>query len=56
MTRLRRFAVGLISANSDDSVASTIAKLARRVRPVFDYFLITDNPKPLAGRSAAAVG
>jgi predicted transposase YbfD/YdcC len=56
MTRLRRFAVGLIKANSDDSVAATIAKLARRVRRVFDYFLMTDNSKPRASRSAAEVG
>jgi len=56
MTRLRRFAVGLIKAKSDDSVAATIAKLARRVRRVFDYFLMTDNSKPRASRSAAEVG
>jgi predicted transposase YbfD/YdcC len=55
MTRLRRFAVGLIKANSDDSVAATIAKLARRVRRVFDYFLMTDNSKTRASRSAAKV-
>ena len=56
LTRLRRFAVGLIKAKSNDSVAATIAKLARRVRRVFDYFLMTDNSKPRACRSAAAVG
>ena len=56
MTRLRRFAVGLIKANSDDSVAATIAKLARRVRRVFDYLLMTDNSKPRAGRSIAQEG
>ena len=56
MTRLRRFAVGLIKAKSDDSVAATIAKLARRVRRVFDYFLMTDNSKPRTSRSAAEVG
>ncbi len=43
ITRLRRFAVGLIKANSDDSVAATIAKLARRTCRVLDYFLMTDN-------------
>jgi predicted transposase YbfD/YdcC len=53
MTRLRRFAVGLIKANSDDSVAATIVKLARRVRRVFDYLLMTDNAKPRASRSVA---
>ncbi len=56
ITRLRRFAVGLIKANSDDSVAATIAKLARRVRRVFDSFLMTDKAKPRASRSAAEVG
>jgi len=56
ITRLRRFAVGLIKANSDDSVAATIAKLARRVRRVFDYFLMTDNAKRRPCRSAAPVG
>jgi predicted transposase YbfD/YdcC len=56
MTRLRRFAVGLIKANSDDSVAATIAKLARRVRRVFDYLLMTDNAKPRASRAAAQMG
>jgi len=56
MTRLRRFAVGLIKAKSDDSVAATIDKLARRVRRVFDYFLMTGNTKPLASRSVALEG
>lgn len=56
MTRLRRFAVGLIKANSDDSVAATIAKLARRVRRVFDYLLMIDNARPSDSRSAAQVG
>ena len=56
MTRLRRFAVGLIKANSDDSVAATINKLARRVRRVFDYLLMTDNAKPRASRSVAQEG
>jgi predicted transposase YbfD/YdcC len=56
ITRLRRFAVSLIKANSDDSVAATIDKLARRVRRVFDYFLMTDNAKPRASRSVAQEG
>ena len=53
MTRLRRFAVGLVKTKSDDSVSATIAKLARRVRRVFDYFLMTNNAKPRASRSVA---
>jgi predicted transposase YbfD/YdcC len=56
MTRLRRFAVGLIKANSDDSVAATIDKLARRVRRVCDYFLMTDNTKSRASPAAAQTG
>jgi predicted transposase YbfD/YdcC len=56
ITRLRRFAVGLIKAHSEDSVAATIAKLARRVRRVFDYFLMADNAKTRASRSAAQGG
>ncbi|ESQ15095.1 MAG: hypothetical protein N838_21095 [Thiohalocapsa sp. PB-PSB1] len=56
MTRLRRFAVGLIKANSNDSVAATIDKLARRVRRVFDYLLMTDNTKSRASRVAAQSG
>ena len=46
MTRLRRFAIGLIKSKSDDSVAATIAKLARRVRSVFDYFRMTGKSSP----------
>jgi len=53
MTRLRRFAVGLIKSHSDDSVAATIAKLARRVRRVFDYFRMTANSLP---RSCSSSG
>jgi predicted transposase YbfD/YdcC len=43
ITRLRRFATGLIKSNSHDSVAATIAKLARNVRRVFDYLRLTEN-------------
>jgi len=43
ITRLRRLATGLIKAKSKDSVASTIEKLARNVRLMFDYLLMTDN-------------
>jgi predicted transposase YbfD/YdcC len=50
LTRLRRFAVGLIRSKSEDSVAATIAKLARRVRRVFDYFLMTANSNPPRSR------
>ena len=46
MTRLRRFATGLIKSRSTDSVAATIAKLARNVRRVFDYLRMTENSSP----------
>jgi predicted transposase YbfD/YdcC len=45
MTCLRRFAAGLIKAISKDSVASTIEKLARNVRRVFDYLRMTENSR-----------
>ena len=56
MTRLRRFAVGLIKSKSNDSVAATIAKLARRVRRVFDYFRMTGNSTPRRRPSTAQGG
>jgi len=43
ITRLRRFATGLIKSISKDDVASTIRKLARNVRLVFDYLRMTKN-------------
>lgn len=46
ITRLRRFAVGLIKSKSADSVAATIDKLARNVRRVFDYLRMTRNSNP----------
>jgi hypothetical protein len=52
ITRLRRFATGLIKSNSRDSVAATIAKLARNVRPVFDYLHMIENS---TSRSPASI-
>jgi predicted transposase YbfD/YdcC len=46
ITRLRRFAVGLIQSKASDSVAATIDKLARNVRRVFDYLRMTRNSSP----------
>ncbi|NEX15894.1 MAG: hypothetical protein C1943_04460 [Halochromatium sp.] len=51
-----RMPEALIKANSDDSVAATIDKLARRVRRICDYFLMTDNTKPRASRAAVQAG
>jgi predicted transposase YbfD/YdcC len=46
ITRLRRFAAGLIKSKSRDSVAATIDKLSRNVRRVFDYLRMTANSVP----------
>ena len=46
ITRLRRFATGLIQSKSTDSVVATIDKLARSVRRVFDYLRMTKNSNP----------
>jgi predicted transposase YbfD/YdcC len=53
VTALRRFAIGIIKAKTQDSVATTLQRLARNVRLVFDYLRLTENsranhPKPLA--------
>ena len=56
ITRLRRFAAGLIKSKSRDSVAATIAKLARNVRRVFDYLRMTENSVPRSQRSCDQAG
>lgn len=43
ITRMRRFATSLIKTISKDTIASTIEKLARSVRLVFDYLRMTKN-------------
>ena len=50
ITRLRRFATGLIKTKSHDSVAATIQRLSRNVRTVFDYLRMTANSVPKAQR------
>lgn len=45
ITALRRFAIGVIRAKSQDTVASTIQCLARNVRLVFDYLCMTENSR-----------
>ena len=47
ITRLRRFATGLIKSISKDSVASTIRMLTRSVRRVFDYLRMTENSRKI---------
>ena len=56
ITRLRRFATGLIKSKSRDSVAATIAKLARNIRRVFDYLGMTANSCPQGRGPVAEVG
>jgi len=56
MTALRRFASGIIQAQSNDSVSSTIQRLARNVRLVFDYLRMTDNSRPRLRRAQPAAG
>ena len=56
VTRLRRFAIGLIKSKSRDSVAATIRKLARNLRHVFDYLRMTDNSMPRARLACTQVG
>jgi len=46
ITRLRRFAIGLIKSKSSDCVASVIRKLQLNVRAVFDYLQMTKNSQP----------
>jgi hypothetical protein len=55
ITRLRRFAIGLIKSKSNDSVAATTQKLARNLRRVFDYLGMTKNSQP-RGRSTVPAG
>jgi predicted transposase YbfD/YdcC len=54
ITRLRRFAIGLIKSKSNDSVAATIAKLARKTRRVFDYLGMSANAAPRRASLAGA--
>jgi hypothetical protein len=56
ITAPRRFAIGAITSKSHDSIAATIQRLARNVRPVFHYLRMTENsrryplpPQGLAG-------
>jgi hypothetical protein len=55
VTRLRRFAVGLIKAVSSDSVAATLRRLQRHPRSVFDYLRMTENSTGRRARQAEMV-
>ena len=56
ITALRRFATGVIKSKSRDTVATTIQRLARNVRLVFDYLRMTDNSPPRARLQATQGG
>lgn len=51
ITRLRRFAIGLIKSRGAPSVAQKMRQLARNVRLVFDYLRMTQNSCIQRGRS-----
>ncbi len=46
MTRLRRFAIGLIKSKRVRSAAQTMRQLNRNMRMVFDYLRMTKNSCP----------
>jgi predicted transposase YbfD/YdcC len=50
ITRLRRFAIGLIKSRGARSVAQKMRQLTRHVRAVFDYLRMSENSS--AGRTA----
>ena len=56
ITALRRFATGVIKSKSRDTVATTIQRLARNVRLVFDYLRMTDNSRRSKPRASALGG
>lgn len=45
LTALRRFASGIIKSRTQESVSSTIQRLGRNVRLVFDYLRMTENSR-----------
>ena len=51
MTRLRRFAIGVIKSKGGKSVPQKMRQLAGRVRLVFDYLRMTENSGARQGRN-----
>jgi predicted transposase YbfD/YdcC len=51
ITRLRRFAVGVIKSKGARSVAQKMRQLTRNVRLVFDYLRMTENSCACRGRN-----
>ena len=45
MTRLRRFAIGVIKSKGVRSVAQTMRQLNKNTRLVFDYLRMTANSR-----------
>ena len=43
MTRQRRFAIGEIKSKGGENMTSTMRRLARHMRLVFDYLRMTEN-------------
>jgi hypothetical protein len=43
MTRLRRFAIGVIKSKGEKNVTQTMRRLTRSLRLVFDYLRMTEN-------------
>jgi predicted transposase YbfD/YdcC len=56
LTALRRFAIGIIKSKTQESVATTIQRLARNVRLVFDYLRMTQNSRPNNPQRLALAG
>jgi hypothetical protein len=50
VSRLRRFAIGLIKSSTQDGVAQKMRQLCRSPRLVFDYLRMTLNSAPARAR------
>jgi predicted transposase YbfD/YdcC len=50
VSRLRRFAIGLIKSSTHDGVAQTLRRLCRSPRLVLDYLRMTANSAPVPTR------
>ncbi len=53
---LRRFAIGAVKAKFHATVAATIRRPARNVRPVFDYLRMTENSRRRYRRQRRGAG
>lgn len=55
-TALRRFAIGVILSKTKDTISSTIQRLARNVRLVFDYLRMSENSRRNLPQSLTLAG